>query len=191
MVSASTAPVLLVGGWLVAGALQPPGYSPARQTISVLAGHSAHDRWLMTLVFFLIGCCHLVTAAGLYGVRPEARALLVVAGLSGFALAVFAEPVHGSTTAHLAAATVATAALSLWPVTVARVQTSEPLLSVPGSMAALVVFLGLVVWLLAETNGGAALGSAERVLTGVETLWPAVVVLALRRQSVRAARMVG
>ena len=37
--TALRAPVALVGGWLIAGALQPPSYRPMRQTISVLAGH--------------------------------------------------------------------------------------------------------------------------------------------------------
>src|SRR5271165_5736157 len=46
--AALLAPVVLVGGWLVAGALQPASYSPMRQTMSVLAGHSGTDRWVMT-----------------------------------------------------------------------------------------------------------------------------------------------
>src|SRR5258705_6828083 len=43
--TAFLAPVVLVGGWLIAGALQPASYSPMRQTMSVLAGHSRPDRW--------------------------------------------------------------------------------------------------------------------------------------------------
>ena len=43
--TALLAPAVLVGGWLIAGALQPASYSPMRQTMSVLAGHSGTDRW--------------------------------------------------------------------------------------------------------------------------------------------------
>jgi hypothetical protein len=44
VVSASLAPALLIGGWFVAGVLQPASYSPVRQTLSVLASDAGTDR---------------------------------------------------------------------------------------------------------------------------------------------------
>jgi Protein of unknown function (DUF998) len=99
---AGLSPVLLTVGWLVAGALQPASYNPVRQTVSVLAGHAGTDRWVMTSALFLVGGCHLVTAAGLAGLRVPARILLVVAGLASFGIAASPEPVVGSTPQHLA-----------------------------------------------------------------------------------------
>jgi hypothetical protein len=83
IISAALSPVLLTGGYLVAGALQPASYNPMRTTISVMAGQAGTDRWVMTGGLFLVGGCYLVTAAGLTGVRAPARALLIVAGPAG------------------------------------------------------------------------------------------------------------
>jgi hypothetical protein len=63
--TASLTPVVLVGGWLIAGALQPASYSPMRQTMSVLAGQSGTDRWVMTATLLLVGSCQIATGAGL------------------------------------------------------------------------------------------------------------------------------
>ena len=68
--SAGLAPVLLIGGWLAADAVQPASYSPIRETISVLAGAAGTDQWIMTGALFLVGSCYLVTAAA--GQRPGA-----------------------------------------------------------------------------------------------------------------------
>ena len=67
--TALLAPVVLVGGWLIAGALQPASYSPMRQTMSVLAGHSGTDRWVMTTALLLVGGCQMATGVGLTAVR--------------------------------------------------------------------------------------------------------------------------
>jgi hypothetical protein len=100
--SAALSPVLLTAGWLVAGALQPASYDPIRKTVSVLAGHAGTDRWIMTGTLFVVGGCHLVTAAGLTGVRVPARVLLIVAGMASIGIAASPEPVVGSTPQHLA-----------------------------------------------------------------------------------------
>ena len=102
VVSAALAPVLLTGGYLVAGALQPASYSPVRKTISVMAGQAGTDRWIMTGGIFLVGGCYLVTAAGLTGVRAAARVLLIVAGLAGIGIAASPVPASGATPRHLA-----------------------------------------------------------------------------------------
>ena len=94
IVSAGLTPILLTGGWLVAGALQPASYNPVRDTVSVMAGHAGTDRWVMTGALLLVGGCHLVTAAGLGGFRVPARVLLILAGLSSVGIAVSPEPVR-------------------------------------------------------------------------------------------------
>ena len=75
------APIRVVG-WLIAGALQPASYSPMGQTISVLAGYSGADRWVMTAALLLVGSCQIATGAGLTTVRLPARILLILTGLS-------------------------------------------------------------------------------------------------------------
>jgi Protein of unknown function (DUF998) len=65
------APVLLTGGYLVAGPLQPASYSPMRETISAMAGQAGTDRRVMTGGIVLTGGCYLVTAAGLTGARSR------------------------------------------------------------------------------------------------------------------------
>jgi hypothetical protein len=37
-------PTMLTAAWLVADVLQPPSYSPVRQTVSVLSGYAGTDR---------------------------------------------------------------------------------------------------------------------------------------------------
>ena len=67
IVSSYLAPVLLIGGTFVAGALWP-GYDPVRQTISELAAGDAPTRVLMTVFFVLTGLCHLVTVTFARGI---------------------------------------------------------------------------------------------------------------------------
>ena len=66
--SAAVAPLAMIAGWSLAQSRQPPGYNPITQTISVLAGRTATDRWIMSTGLFVLGACYLITAAGL----PEA-----------------------------------------------------------------------------------------------------------------------
>ncbi len=185
VVSATLAPVALIGGWLVAAAVQPAGYDPVRQTISVLAGHAAEHRWLMTAALAVVGGCHLVTAAGLRSVRSAARGLLTIAGVASLAVAVFAEPARGSSGVHVASAGIAMVALSLWPLTVA-VRGTGGLLGVRASVAAGLTELALLAWLGIEIRGGAQLGVAERAATAAQVLWPLAVAIAARRSAPRA-----
>ena len=85
--TALLAPVVLAGGWLIADALQPASYSPMRQTMSVLAGHSGTDRWVMTAALLLVGSFQIATGAGLTAVRMPARVLLILTGLSTLGIA--------------------------------------------------------------------------------------------------------
>src|ERR1700733_7502951 len=150
IISAALSPVLLTSAWLVADALQPPSYSPMRQTVSVMAGLAGTDRWIMTWALLVVGGLHLVTAAGLSALRASARVLLVIAGASSIGIAACPEPVVGSTPAHLA-------------------------LTALGAATVTAVFLILLAWLAAETQGGSDLGLAERLSSSVETCWPFIV----------------
>ena len=184
LASAGLSPILLVAAWLVADALQPGAYSPVRQTMSVLAGYAATDRWIMSGAMFLIGGCYLLTALGLTGLRTSARVVLAVAGLSGIGIAASPEPAHGSTPQHLALTAVGAVAIAAWPIFVARrtpPRLSPLVLSIHGSATVTAVFVALLGWVLVETHDGSALGLAERVTTTVQMSWPFVVALALRR----------
>ena len=55
------------------------------------------------------------------------------------------------------------------------------ILSVYGSAAVTVVFLALLGWLLAETRDGSVRGLAERLTSSIQTYWPFIVAIVLRR----------
>ena len=181
--TALLAPALLIGGWLIAGALQPTSYSPMRQTVSVLAGHSGNDRWVMTAALLLVGCCQIATGAGLTGVRMPARILLILTGLSSLGIAASPEPATGPTSRHLAFAVCCVVTTAVWPVLVAyRSLARSWILSVCGCGTVTVVFAGLSCWLLiAARDGGGDLGLVERLTSAVQCLFPLVVALALRK----------
>ena len=184
IISAGLAPVLLTGAYLVAGALQPASYSPMRKTISAMAGQAGTDRWVMTGGLFLTGGCYLVTAAGLTGVRASARALLIVAGLAGIGIAASPEPASGATPRHLAWTVLGAVTAALWPAFAAPRTSRRPLiLSVCGSAVVTAVFVALLGWLFIETRDGSVLGLAERLTSSIQTCWPFIIAVALRRMS--------
>jgi hypothetical membrane protein len=177
--SASAAPVLLIGGWTVAGARQPPGYDPVAQTISALAAVGAGDRWIMTLGLAGVGVCHLLTGLGLRPAAPFGRVVLAGGGVMTIAVAACPLPGDGgSSTAHGIAAAAAFAALAIWPALAWR-RRVDPIRMLRRSVALSVsaMLLGLVGWFVAELASGARVGLAERVAAGAQALWPLVVVL--------------
>jgi len=182
IVSAALAPVLLTGGYLVAGALQPASYSPVRTTISVMAGQAGTDRWIMTGGLFLVGGCYLITAAGLTGIRAAARVLLIVAGLAGIGIAASPEPARGTTPQHLAWTTLGAVTIAVWPAFAAPRTSPRPLiLSSYGSAAVTAAFTALLGWLFIQTRDGAVLGLAERLTSSVQTCWPFIIAVTLGR----------
>jgi hypothetical protein len=188
--TALLAPVVLVGGWLIAGALQPASYNPMRQTVSVLAGHTGTDRWLMTAALLLVGSCQIATGAGLAGVRMPARILLILTGLSTLGIAATPEPATGPTSRHLAFAVSCVVTTAVWPVLVARRAPAQPwILGVYGCALVTVIFAGLSCWLLvAARDGGGDLGMVERLTSTAQGLFPLVVALALRQTAQDAGR---
>ena len=184
--AALLAPVVLVGGWLIAGALQPASYSPMRQTMSALAGHSGTDRWVMTAALLVVGSCQVATGAGLTAVRMPARILLILTGLSTLGIAATPEPATGPTPRHLAFAVCCVVTTAVWPVLVAsRAPVRSWILSVHGCATVTVIFAGLSCWLLiAARDGGGDLGLAERLTSAIQGLFPLVVALALRQAAI-------
>jgi len=180
--SATAAPVVLGGGVTLAQSLQPSGYDPIRDTISALASYGAADRWVMTSALSGLGLCHVITATGLRPARISGRMVFGGGGVATVMVAVFAQPAHGSSRAHTAAATVALTALAVWPFFAAGRGLGAPLLMRRVSAAASVVLLGLVMWFAADLHGGER-GLAERVAVGAEALWPLAVVITTRRGS--------
>jgi Protein of unknown function (DUF998) len=182
IISAGLAPILLTGSYLMAGIFQPASYSPVRSTISAMAGQAGTDRWVMTGGIFLAGGCYLVTAAGLTGVRASARALLAVAGIAGIGIAASPEPARGPTPRHLVWTVLGAVTIAVWPAFAARRGCPRPpILSVYGSAAVTAVFVALLGLLLAETRDGSVLGLTERLTTSIQTSWPFIIAVALRR----------
>jgi hypothetical protein len=78
-------------------------------------------------------------------------------------------------TSYLALTYLLPASQQPWPGAGAR---ARPLiLSVHGSA----VFVTRLGWLLAETRDGSVLGLAERLTTSIQTCWPFIIAVALRR----------
>ncbi|MGD0702183.1 MAG: DUF998 domain-containing protein [Trebonia sp.] len=181
--TALLAPIVLVGGWLIAGALQPASYSPMRETISALAGQSGTDRWVMTTALLLVGSCQIATGAGLTAVRMPARVLLILTGLSTVGIAVSPQPATGPTSRHLAFAVSCVVTTAVWPVLVARRGPAQSwILGLHGCAAATVLFAGLSCWLLVAARAGDSdLGMVERLTSGAQGLFPLVIALALRQ----------
>lgn len=185
--SATAAPVLLAVGVTVAQSRQPPGYDPVRDTISALASYGATDRWVMTSALAGLGVCHVITATGLRPARTSGRIILGGGGVATVLVAVFAQPAHGNSRAHTAAATVALSALAVWSAFAERRGPGAPLLTRPASAAASVILAGLVVWFAADLHGGER-GLAERAAVGAEALWPFAVVVTTRRAFTRSGQ---
>jgi hypothetical membrane protein len=183
-VSSLLAPVLLIGGWTLAAALQPGGFDSAVRTISDLAARDASARWVMTLGIAGTGLCHCVTALGL---RPAARAGRVLLGIGGIAtLLVAAFPLPGGGGSSAAHSVVAFASFVLLTVWAPWAGVADP--AAPWGLrrrVALVAGAGLGVLTLAffatVVLGARDVGLAERLAAGAQALWPAAVVLSVVR----------
>jgi hypothetical membrane protein len=188
-VSTALAPLLMIGAWLVAEALQPPAYSPLHSSISGLAALGATDRWIVTGALYLVGACYLVTAAVLPGLRAPARIVLLIAGISSVGIADSPQPVEGTNPQHIVWTSLGAVAIAIWPAFTASRAPSPPLILRPrGAAAVTAVSVALLAWLIVETQGGSALGLAERLVTGTQVAWPFIVILALRNARVRNER---
>jgi len=197
VVSATAAPVLLIGGWTLAAALQENGFDQVSGTISALAAVDADQRWVMTAGIAGTGVAHVVTALALRpGSRPG-RWWYALGGLATAAVAVFPLPAGGSeggAPLHTLTAAAAFALLGTWPLVERLARGRDPdERALPGGLrtpvvaGACVVLLGTLAWFGAEL-GGDRVGLAERAAAGAQALWPIVVVLSARPAGRRAAR---
>lgn len=179
VLSSACAPALLIGGWQLAAARQPGGFDPVRQTISALAARGATDPWIMTTALLGVGACHTVTAAGLRTVAVAGRVLLAAGGVATVLLAAFRQPVTGDSAVHVAAASVAFGALSLWPALACHRCGRPGTGTMLGAAAGL---LGMLGWFGSEYFGQSPrIGLSERALAAGQALWPLAAVLLARR----------
>jgi hypothetical protein len=193
VLSSAAAPVLLIGGWTVAAALQPGSFDPVTGTISALAAHGATDRWVMTLALAGLGACHITTGLALRPAARPGRLLLMAGGAATIAVAANPLPAGGGgSLPHGLAAGVGFAALAIWPSGGWRRRRSVPASLRPAACAgASIVLLGLLGWFADEIwTGGPQIGLSERMVAGAEALWPLAVVLIARWrwQQTRAAK---
>lgn len=185
--ASGVAPFVLVSGWATAAALQPASFDPYARTISSLAAHGATDRWVMTWVFAVVGVCYLVTAYGLGMVRPLARIALFVGGLAAILVALSPEPVGGTTLRHIFASGLGFTALAIWPcLGVEREPYAPWALRPAASITFTAVIAANAAWFLFELHSHGAAGLAERVVTGLQSIWPVIVAISVRRAAQRA-----
>ena len=185
LLSSSAAPILLIGGWTASSALQPASFDPRSHTISALAAAGATDRWLMTSVFAGIGVCYFVTAYGFKCVRPAGRITLLLGGVCSIAVALFPEPGDGGTTPqHVVATGVGFTTLAAWPcLAVEGGRTAPWPLRPPPPAVSTALVRASAVWFGVERSGHGDAGAAERVVTGLQALWPVIVAAGLRRSA--------
>lgn len=182
MVSSTASPVVLIGGWTVAAMLQPPSYSPMADTVSALAAPGATDRWVMTLVFVVVGICDVLTGAALRPAATAGRLILIAGAIAGMQVA--ANPEHATSFSfpHAIWASLGFAGLAAWPLGAWRSGRSVPWgCKKAVSFGAVAVQLILLAWFLTELVSGSGLvGLAERVAAVAQAIWPLVVVLSCR-----------
>ena len=188
VISSAAAPVLLVGGWRLAAALQPGSYNEVTRTVSALASAGAADRWVMTLAFVIVGTCDVLTALALRPAAAPGRLILIAGGIAGMLVAASPDHGGGGSLAHVLWAAVGFAALTAWPVGSCRRGRRVPWGLRPRLSAAVAcVLLGLLGWFLVElTYGGGQIGLAERILGAAQALWPLLVVLSCRQNRAQA-----
>jgi hypothetical membrane protein len=182
VISSAAAPLLLIGGWTVAAGLQPR-FDPVADTVSALAAIGATDRWVMNLVFLLVGTCYIVTGLALRPARTPGRLILIAGAAAGMMVA--ANPEHAGgfgSVPHFIWACIGFVGVTLWPAWACRRGPGVPWGLRPSSAAAAVaVQFALLVWFGAELILAAGqVGLAERAVGTVQATWPLAVVLSCR-----------
>jgi hypothetical membrane protein len=192
LLSATAAPVLLIGGWTVAAAHQPGRFDPVVETISALAARGATDRWIMTVALTGVGLCHIVTALAMRPAAVAGRTVLAAGGIATLMVAAFPLPADESgSTAHGLAAGTAFLTLAAWPAFALRRSASAPAVVRPAvALPVAAVLLGLVTWFGAELAADRGrVGLSERVASGAQAAWPLAAVVLARRPAAPARRL--
>lgn len=174
--------MLLIGGWTIAAMLQPPSFNPVTDTISALAALGATDRWLMTLVFVVVGVCDVITGLALRPAAPAGRLILIAGAVAGMLVAAYPEHAGSGSVPHALWASLGFAGLAAWPAWARRRGPSVPWALRPAACsAAVAVQFILLAWFSAELITGAGqVGLAERTVGAAQAAWPLVVVLSCR-----------
>jgi hypothetical membrane protein len=175
LLSATAAPVLLVGGWTIAAAHQRGGFDPVVETISALAARGATDHWVMTAALTGLGVCHIVTALALRPAATAGRIVLAGGGIATMLVAAFPLPADDSgSTVHAVSAGAGFLTLAVWPALAVRrsaraLAVVRPQVAVPAAA----VLVGLVAWFGVElaTDRG-YVGLSERAAAGAQAIWP-------------------
>lgn len=177
LLSSGSAPVVLIGGWLIAAHLEGPAYDPVTQTISVLAAYGTRGFWVMTSALAALGLCHLCTALGLRPAALPGRLALGAGGITAIVVAMLPPPESGGSLSHGTVAGVGFAFLAVWPVLAADRSATAPwgLRLVP-SFTATALMLGSAAWFMIEIEHDGAAGVAERLVTAIQSVWPLIVV---------------
>ncbi|MEU7014130.1 DUF998 domain-containing protein [Streptomyces sp. NPDC046385] len=176
--SSGCAPILLIGGWTIAGLLQGPGYDPVSQTISVLAAYGAPGSWVMTGALFGLGVCHLFTAWGLRAAALAGRVALAAGGVTALVVALLPAPLSGGSLRHGSVAAVGFALLAVWPVLAVERAGPAPWGLRPVPAVGVTALMGLGAgWFVVDMQRHGAVGVAERLVTCVQSVWPLVVVV--------------
>jgi hypothetical membrane protein len=190
VLSAVASPVLLTGGFIFAATLQPPSYNSVTDTVSALAAIGATDRWVMTLVFVVVGVCDVATGVALRPAAPIGRLVLIGGAVSGMLVAAYPENPWSASVPHAVWAVLGFFGLATWPVWARRRGLPVPWALRPSACwAAVTVEYLLLAWFLAELITSAQqAGLAERAAGVAQAVWPLVVVLSSRRASWKERR---
>jgi hypothetical membrane protein len=188
MISSAAAPVLLVGGWTAASALQPH-FDQVADTVSSLAAPGATDRWVMTATFVVVGVCYVVTGLALRPAGPAGRLILMAGAAGGMLVAAY--PIHTGVNypaPHIIWASVGLAGLTTWPAGAWRRGSAVPWGLRPAvAAAAVAALLASLAWFGVELITGAGqVGLAERVAGCAQATWPLAVVLSCQHGGRRA-----
>ncbi len=183
--SSVLAPVLLIGGWIIAADLQPVPFDAMTRSISSLGAVGMPYRWIITTALLGVGACDIITGLALQQAADAGRILLIIGGVCGLLLAANPQPRHGTSPVHEVFACIGVIVVTIWPAAAMRRRARAPAALRPVIAWGAAIFnLGLLLWFTAELLGGTDLGVAERAVTADQALWPLVVVvsvLAVRR----------
>jgi hypothetical membrane protein len=191
LLSATAAPVLLIGGWTVAAARQRGGFDPVVETISALAARGATDRWIMTAALAGLGVAHIVTAAALRPAATVGRIVLAGGGLATVLVAAFPLPADDSgSTVHAVCAGAGFLTLAVWPALAVRLSARAPAVVRPQvAVPAAAVLVGLVTWFGVELAADRDyVGLSERAAAGAQAIWPLATLVLARRELAKRRR---
>jgi hypothetical membrane protein len=191
LLSATAAPVLLIGGWTVAAAHQRGEFDPVVETISALAARGATDRWIMTAALTGLGVCHIVTALALRPAATAGRIVLATGGIATVLVAAFPLPADDSgSTVHAVSAGAGFLTLAIWPALAVRRSARGPAVARPQvAVPAAALLVGLVAWFGVEFAADSGrVGLSERAAAGAQAIWPLATAVLARREIAKRRR---